>query len=216
MGKNNKIEAYQKTAKQKMADQKAPDQKILDHRMPGQKNLNQRAGTANPKKKRTLSFWEKYLAEEIGIELKACLYFFCILFYYTMYRLLGGSLDANIIHMAEMIFLTYGMGYAQVYLMNGFDEGDDLGVREIGLMILCSLVYTGVSYWGGWFNRNAGVTVGFMCYMVLAYICAFFVYKIKRTVDAKILNEELKTFQERGAERQPEREADDGTCDRDL
>ena len=52
---------------------------------------------------------ERYLLEEIGVEFKACIYFFCYLFYYSMYKLLGGNTSASIIHMAEMIFLTYGM-----------------------------------------------------------------------------------------------------------
>ncbi len=142
--------------------------------------------------------WEQYLTKEIGIEFKACLYFFCILFFYSVYQLAGGSLEANIIHMAEMILLTYGMGYVQVYLLSNFDEGEQLQGKTVWYMALCAGIYTGASFLGKWFDRNVPVTVGFALYMILVYLCAFLVYKSKRKIDEKHLNEDLKAFQERG------------------
>lgn len=147
--------------------------------------------------KEKLTFFERYLAEEISIEFKACLYFFCILFYYSIYRLAVGRTEASIIHMAEMIVMTYGMGYAQVYLLSNFDEVDSLKVKEIFYICICSLLYTGVSFLGKWFDGNMGVTVGFLFYMMFAYVCAFLIYKFKRNVDEKILNDDLKCFKER-------------------
>ena len=35
-------------------------------------------------------------------------------------------------------------------------------------------------------------------YVIFAYICGFLVYKIKRTLESKVLNEDLKAFKERG------------------
>ena len=64
-----------------------------------------------------ISLWERYLTKEIGIEFKACLYFFAILFFYCVYRLCIGNIMAEILHMAEMIFLTYVIGYIQVFLL---------------------------------------------------------------------------------------------------
>lgn len=156
-------------------------------------------------KKRKISIWERWLSAEIGIEFKACLYFFCILFFYAVYRLACGSREASILHMAEMIFLTYIMGYVQLILLHGFDEGDRLGGREMVYILLCSLIYAGVSFGGGWFERKAAVTLGFLLYMTFAYVCAFFVYKFKRKYDEKLLNEDLKAFQER----RPEHETGD-------
>ncbi len=141
--------------------------------------------------------WEHYLAVEIGIEFKACLYFFAILFFYCMYRLLAGSLQASILHMAEMIFLTYAMGYVQVYLLSGFDEGEKLGKKEGAYLVLCSLVYAGISFWGGWFGKTVWVSVLFFAYMLILYACVFLVYKAKRRLDDKIMNENLKLFQAR-------------------
>ncbi len=140
---------------------------------------------------------ERYLLEEIGVEFKACIYFFCYLFYYSMYKLLGGDTSASIIHMAEMIFLTYGMCYLQIYSMKKFDEGEEFKMRELLLSMVCSGMYTLVSWLGGWFDGNVPVTAGFFLYVILAYICGFLVYKIRRTLESKALNEDLKAFKER-------------------
>lgn len=144
-----------------------------------------------------MTLLERYLVVEIGIEFKACLYFFCILFFYSVYRMIGGRMEAGILHMGEMILLTYGMGYVQLYLLSGFDEGDRLRPREIVYLLLCVSIYTAVSYLGEWFDRSIPVTALFALFMVLAYLCGFLVYKIKRVLDAKQLNEDLKAFQER-------------------
>lgn len=147
--------------------------------------------------KKKVSLFERYLTDEIGIEFKACLYFFCILFFYSVYRVVNGSWEASILHMLEMILLTYGMGYVQLFFMSNFDEGEKLGAKEICYTILCSGIYTGFSFLGKWFDRNLIATICFLLYMILAYVCAFLVYKVKRSIDGKILNEDLKAFQER-------------------
>ncbi len=147
-----------------------------------------------------LTSFERYLREEIAVEFKACLYFFCILFFYAVYKLIGGSYEANIIHMTEMIFLTYGMCYAQIYLMNGFDEGETFGGKEGLFTILCAGIYTFISWIGNWFNRSVAVSACFFGYVVFAYIIGFVIYKIKRTLDEKVLNNDLKAFQERRTE----------------
>lgn len=147
--------------------------------------------------KTKLSLLERYLVVEIGIEFKACLYFFSILFFYSMYRLLRGSMEASILHMGEMIFLTYGMGYLQKYGLANFDEADRLGFKEIAYLLLCAGIYTVVSWLGGWFDRRVSVTILYALFMTLAYVCGFLVYKFKRTLDAKQLNEDLRAFQGR-------------------
>ncbi len=96
-----------------------------------------------------------------------------------------------------MILLTYIMGYVQVYLLSNFDEGEQLRAKEIIYTILCSAVYAGISFFGKWFDGNIPVSIGFFFYVILAYVCAFFIYKYKRDIDAKILNEDLRAFQER-------------------
>lgn len=148
-------------------------------------------------KKRKLSVWEHYLAKEIGIEFKACLYFFSILFFYAVYRLVGGRYEAEILHMAEMILFTYVMGYVQVYLLGNFDEGEYLRGKNFLYLVLCSLCYMGMSILCGWFDGELGVSIGFIFYVMLLYVGAFLVYKSKREIDEKMLNDDLRAFQER-------------------
>ena len=145
------------------------------------------------KKKPTL--FERYLTKEIGIEFKACLYFFAILFFYCVYKLAAGVYVAGILHMSEMIFACYIMCYIQVYIFGNFDESDEMGVKEISGMIICTAVYALLSYFLGWFDGSLWLSLGFAAYMIVVYICAFLVYLFKRRIDDKILNEELKAFQ---------------------
>jgi len=143
---------------------------------------------------KNISLWERYFAKEVGIEFKACLYFFGILFYYCTYRLCIGVSVADILHMAEMIFLTYAIGYLQVFVLWNFDESDTIGKREILGSIICTSIYTCISYIGNWFDKNIWVLLGFAAYMLFMYLCVFLVYKYKRKIDDKILNEELQMF----------------------
>lgn len=140
--------------------------------------------------------FEKYLSKEIGVEFKACLYFFCILFFYCVCRIAEGDWNASILHMTEMIFLTYGMGFFQLLCLDNFDEGEKLGLREILYILLCVGIYTIVAWLGKWFNGPLQLFL-FTLYLWLAYVCAFWVYKIKRDLESKALNEELKEFQQR-------------------
>ena len=146
-------------------------------------------------KKNKLTLWERYLTQEIGIEFKACLYFFAILFFYCMYRLVQGIFDASMLHMAEMILAAYIIGYLQVYVFWNFDEADTLGDHEWLGMGVCTVIYGLLSYFLKWFDKNIWVTLGFAAYVVVMYICVFFIYKSKRRIDDKKLNEDLKLFQ---------------------
>ncbi len=147
------------------------------------------------KDKKKLTLWELYLTKEIGIEFKACLYFFAFLFYYCCYKMFNGIFDASIIHMTELIFTCYIIGYLQVYLLWNFDEADSLGAKEIAGMVICTALHVIVSYVGSWFDKNIGVSIGFAAYILFTYICVFFIYKSKRRIDDKKLNEDLKLFQ---------------------
>lgn len=141
------------------------------------------------------SLFERYFTKEIGIEFKACLYFFVILFYYCCYRLCIGLTVAEISHMAEMIVLTYGIGYLQVYVLWNFDEADRIGGKEIAGTSICTAIYTGVAVLCNWFDKNIGVIIGFTAYLILAYFCAYLMYKYRRRIDDKILNYDLQQFQ---------------------
>ena len=146
-------------------------------------------------KKTTL--WERYLTKEIGIEFKACLYFFAILFYYCVYRLANHTYTADILHMTEMILLCYVIGYVQVYLFNNFDEAWRFKAREISGLVLCTFIYTMAAYLFGWLDKNIGWMIGFVLYVLFLYFCVILVYYTKRKIDDKELNENLELFQAR-------------------
>lgn len=142
-----------------------------------------------------VTLWELYLTKEIGIEFKACLYFFAFLFFYCVVRLIGGVYVADMLHMAEMILACYVIGYIQVYLLWNFDEADSLGGKELLGMVICTAVYSVLSYVFKWFDRNLTATFIFVAYVLLCYICVYFIYKSKRYIDDKRLNEDLRIFQ---------------------
>lgn len=150
-------------------------------------------------KKPTL--WERYLTKEIGIEFKACLYFFAFLFFYSTYRVCTGRYEAEILHMAEMIFLAYIIGYVQVFILWNFDEADNLGGKELFGIGFCSVIYGLFSYLLNWFDRNLYLSIGFLFYVVFMYVCVFLVYKCRRKIDDKILNSELELFKTRTQEK---------------
>lgn len=147
------------------------------------------------KNKKKVTLWELYLTKEIGIEFKACLYFFAFLFYYCVYRLINGVYDASILHMTELILACYIIGYIQVYLLWNFDEADSLRAKEIVGMVGCTCVYCLLSWLFNWFNKNLLVTLIFAAYILLVYVCVYLIYKYKRIIDDKKLNEDLKLFQ---------------------
>lgn len=149
------------------------------------------------KQSKKLSAWKHYIAKEIGIEFKSCLYFFCILFFYCVYRLLHGNDTAQILHMTQMICVAYAMGYIQMYFLANFDEAEKLRIKELLCITFCSAAYALFSLLFKWFDRSAAAATLFAFYMTLVYLCAFFVYKSKREMDSKRLNEDLKYFQER-------------------
>ncbi len=104
---------------------------------------------------------------------------------------------AEILHMAEMIFQAYIIGYIQVFLLWNFDEAEQLGMKEIAGIVICTSIYTGISYACKWFDRDIWVTAGFAAYIVFLYVCVFFIYKCRRSIDDKILNADLELFKAR-------------------
>lgn len=137
---------------------------------------------------------KNYFSKEIGIEYKSCLYFFAMLFFYCVYRMVNGKFSADILIMAEIIFAAYLMCYLQVYVLRNFDEGEVVDKFTCLSVLFCSVAYTGISYWLRWFDRNGWVTLLYFLYMVFMYICMFLINKIKREIDTKQLNEELEVF----------------------
>ena len=146
--------------------------------------------------------FRKFLLAEMGIEFKACLYFFAILFFYCMYRIIAlGSFQADMIVMAEMILTTYVMGYVQVYLLKNFEESERLGAFELMASLGCALFYVGLSYLLSWFDRAWLPELLFFGYMMLCYVSIFLIYYIRRHWDTAELNQELEDFKKAKDER---------------
>jgi len=152
--------------------------------------------------KKILEFVERYLTKKIGVEIKCCLMFFLILCFYCGWRLLGGIREASIMHMLEMVILAYLLGWIQALIGSDFDEVDRLGAKDWAVVLGGSGIYTLASFIFGWFEKNAAVTTAFGGYMVIAYLCTFLIYKIKRAIDAKLLNDDLRQFQQRDKNRE--------------
>ena len=140
----------------------------------------------------------KYLTVEVIVDYKDCLYFFVILFFYAVYLLLHKVYAASLLHMAEIILSTYGMGYLQILVMGNFDEAESFTKKELFLTLLCSLLYAALSYLFGWFDRSPAATGIFAVYCIIAYLSAYLANKIKRKADTEQLNELLRTYQKGG------------------
>ena len=140
---------------------------------------------------------ERFLSKEIGIEIKTCIYFCCILAYYFIFRIMMGSWDASIIHMIEMILVTYVMCYVQLYLLSDFDEMDEFHWKIIIFSMLCSGIYVLLAIFFNWYDRNKVADVGFFVFMLFCYLCYFVICRAKRRIDTRLLNEELREFQMR-------------------
>lgn len=141
--------------------------------------------------------FKKILSLEIGIEIKACLYFSIILFFYFVYCVIRGSFYASIPLMAEMVLTVYVMNYVQVYLLWNFDESERFDKKVTILSFVCAAFYTAIGYWLNWFERNRTATLCFFFYMILCYVCVFLIHKIKRDIDTAHLNRELEQFKNR-------------------
>jgi membrane protein implicated in regulation of membrane protease activity len=147
-----------------------------------------------------LSKLEKYIATEIGIELKSCLYFYCIMLFLCIFLMLQGRFYVSIITMIEIIVTIYIICNIQVYLFHNFDEADRLELMELIGILVCTGMYTVISYLLGWFERNLTVTISFALFMIFSYVCVYFVYKIKRTIETKQLNNLLSDYKKRKGE----------------
>lgn len=146
----------------------------------------------------TFRTWiEKYLTRKIGVEIKCCVMFFMLLCFYAGYRLICGFREADIFHMLEMVLLAYLLGWLQLLMGSDFDEVDRLSGKDWAVVAGGAAVYSLASFVLGWFEKDLTVTFLFAAYMVIAYLGIFLIHKIKRVIDAKLLNNDLQRFQKR-------------------
>lgn len=139
---------------------------------------------------------QKYLSREIVIEYKVCLYFSCILFFYFLVLVLQGIYTAQILYMCEMILSAYVVGYLQMYVFHNFDEAEGFGRKELGKMVLCSLLYVLAAHLMGWYDNNKRVEILFFLYMMTTYGSIYLFHRLKRKFDTRNLNRLLTEFKE--------------------
>lgn len=139
---------------------------------------------------------EQFLLKELGIEFKASLYFYTIFFFYFAYRIWCGSTQASLFVLVEMIVTTYFMGYLQVFLLGNFDEAETVDVSVVIKVLCSSLVYSGISYLGNWFDKNLMVTFIYFVFMLLCYGCVYWTYSFRRAVSTKEMNRELQAYKQ--------------------
>lgn len=139
----------------------------------------------------------KYLTRKIGAEIKCCLTFLLMLCFYCIYKWICGYKDVSIIHLLEMVCVAYVLEWIQILLHSDFDEVDSLKLKEWLIILFGSCIYSTTGYIFNWFEDKPYIYLMFFGYMFLVYLCTFLVYKIKRSIDAKTLNNDLKSFKAR-------------------
>ena len=150
--------------------------------------------------KKLMALIERWITIKIGVEVRCCMTFFLMAFFYCMYRLLTGSAEASIWHLAEMMGAAYIFGWIQALLHADFDEMDRLGLKEWAVLISGAAVYALTAWLGGWFAGSALITGLFFVYMVGCGLATLLIYYIKRTIDSRLLVDDLREFQQRTGE----------------
>lgn len=147
--------------------------------------------------KKLLSLLERWLTLKIGVEIRCCLTFFLMLFFCCVYRLLTGTLEVCILHMAEMMLLAYLIGWVQALLGTDMTETDQLRPKEWAVLTLCAAASALACHLFGWLDGNALAAALYLLYMIGCELSTFLICKIKRAIDAKLLNAALHDFQQR-------------------
>lgn len=150
--------------------------------------------------KKLMALIERWITVKIGVEVRCCLTFFLMAFFYCMYRLLTGSAEASIWHLAEMMGAAYIFGWIQALLHADFDEMDRLGPKEWTVLISGAAVYALTAWLGGWFAGSSLITGLFFLYMIGCGLATLLIYYIKRTIDSRLLGDDLKQFQQHEGE----------------
>ena len=140
---------------------------------------------------------QQYFTQKIGAEIKCCLTFFYMVCFYWVYKWANGFTEASIVQMAAMLWTGYIMEWIQQLIGCDFFETDSLGKKELAVIFIGSSVYSLLGHLLKWFDGNIAVDLGFFGYMALAYFCTFAVCKVKRIIDGKALNSDLRKFKER-------------------
>ena len=148
-------------------------------------------------KKKIIQIFKIYLRHEIDIDFKACTYFFCMTFFYSMAQLWRGVYSVRLLTLAEILAANYVICYVQTYLFHDFDESDSFGRNEIIGITVCTGLYLAASWLFHWFDKSMAVTALYGAFVVLCYICVILCYIVKRRLDTKKLNHLLEAYKKK-------------------
>lgn len=140
--------------------------------------------------------FKRYLLHEIEIDFKACTYFFCVVFFYSMVQICHQTYSVKILTLTEMILTNYVICYIQVYVFDNFDESDKFGRNEISGIAVCTALYAAVSWLFDWFGGSIALTALFAAFVILCYICVILCYIVKRRLDTRQLNHMLELYKQ--------------------
>ena len=147
-------------------------------------------------KKKIKKALKRALVNEILIDFKACVYFFYVVFFYSVVRLCKGVHTVPILTLAEIIATNYIICYVQTYVFRDFDEFDGFGKNEIAGILMCTFLYTAASLLFGWFGGSEMITALFALYIIFTYICVILCYIVKRKLDTRQLNKLLNHYKQ--------------------
>ena len=139
---------------------------------------------------------KKALVNEILIDFKACVYFFCVVVFYCAAQLCQGIHSVRIITLLEIVLTNYVICYVQTYLFKDFDESDRFGKNEFAGILMCTFLYTAASLLFDWFDGSEVVTALFALYIIFTYICVILCYIVKRRLDTRQLNKLLTNYKQ--------------------
>ena len=128
------------------------------------------------------------------------LYFAAIVFFVSLIRLCFGDWTLSILHLGEMLLVSFVVGFLQAILLPGstdYSKGLFFGRSVIWLLISVTLAM-GVSILGGWFVGLPGWCVLLMGGLMLVGFCAMLLgQRFEQDMDTLRLNDDLKRFQGR-------------------
>ena len=148
---------------------------------------------------------KKALSNEIAIDFRACVYFFCVVLFYCAVRVSKGIFYVKILTLAEIVLVNYLICYVQTYLFKDFDESDRIGSNEIAGILMCTFLYVASSLLFGWFDGSEWLTALFALYIIFTYVCVILCYIVKRKLDTMQLNKLLDNYKQNEGRDQHER-----------
>ncbi|MBQ9903020.1 MAG: DUF3021 family protein [Clostridia bacterium] len=140
--------------------------------------------------------FKKALSNEIAIDFRACVYFFCVVMFYCAVALCKGIFQVKILTLVEIVLTNYVICYVQTYLFRDFDESQHFGTNELAGILMCTFLYVAASLLFGWFDGSELITGLFAAYIILTYVCVILCFAVKRKLDTRQLNKLLNNYKQ--------------------